>query len=217
MLGHFASKAREHPARFFLLLVGVSTAVFIPMLAIFGAMSWTSVGPFQFQTARLFHYAVYFLAGIGVGAYGIERGLLALDGLLARHWLRWTIASLVVFALSVVFMLIVITKGATMSPVLLNTVGGLAYAVTCGAISFAFLALFVRFATRRRWIYDSLSENEYGMYLIHYMFVSWLQLAILSAPLPAVAKGLLVFAGVLLLSWSASASIRRIPAVARIV
>jgi hypothetical protein len=217
MLGHFASKAREHPARFFLLLVGVSTAVFIPMLAIFGAMSWTSVGPFQFQTARLFHYAVYFLAGIGVGAYGIERGLLALDGLLARHWLRWTIASLVVFALSVVFMLIVITKGATMSPVLLNTVGGLAYAVTCGAISFAFLALFVRFATRRRWIYDSLSENEYGMYLIHYMFVSWLQLAILSAPLPAVAKGLLVFAGVLLLSWSTSASLRRIPAVARIV
>jgi hypothetical protein len=47
--------------------------------------------------------------------------------------------------------------------------------------------------------------------------VSWLQLAILSAPLPAIAKGLLVFAGVLLLSWSTSASLRRIPAVARIV
>src|ERR1700676_2540684 len=77
MLGRLASNAREHPARFFLLLVTISTLVFIPMLAIFGAMSWTTVGPFQFQTARLFHYAVYFLAGIGVGAYGIERGLLA--------------------------------------------------------------------------------------------------------------------------------------------
>ena len=217
MIGRLASNAREHPARFFLLLVTISTAVFIPMLAIFGAMSWTSVGPFQFQTARLFHYAVYFLAGIGVGAYGIERGLLAPDGLLARHWLRWTIASLVVFALSVVFMLIVITKGATMSPVLLNTVGGLAYAVTCGAISFAFLALFVRFATRRRWIYDSLSENEYGMYLIHYMFVSWLQLAILSSSMPAIEKGILVFAGVLVLSWGSSAALRRIPGVSRIV
>ena len=118
MLGRLASNAREHPARFFLLLVTISAAVFIPMLAIFGAMAWTSVGPFQFQTARLFHYAVYFLAGIGVGAYGIERGLLAPDGLLARHWLRWTIACLVVFSMSVVFMLIVITKGATMSPVL---------------------------------------------------------------------------------------------------
>jgi Acyltransferase family len=217
MLGRLASKAREHPARFFMLLVTASAAVFIPMLAIFGAMAWTSIGPFQFQTARLFHYAVYFLAGIGVGAYGIERGLLAPDGILARHWLRWTIWMLVAFAVSVVFMLIVISKGATMSPILLNTVGGAMFALTCASISFAVLALFLRFATRRRWIYDSLSDNEYGMYLIHYMFVSWLQLAILNAPLPAIAKGLIVFAGVLLLSWITSASLRRIPAVARIV
>ena len=216
-IGRLASNAREHPARFFLLLVTASAAAFIPMLAIFGAMAWTSVGPFQFQTARLFHYAVYFLAGIGVGAYGIDRGLLAPDGILARHWLRWTIGMLVAFAASVVFMVIAISKGAAMSPIILNTVGGAMFAVTCGAISFAFLALFVRFATRRRWIWDSLSDNEYGMYLVHYMFVSWLQLAILSSPLPAIAKGVLVFAGVLLLSWGASATCRRIPAVSRIV
>ena len=216
-IGRFASNARERPVRFFLLLVTASAAVFIPMLAIFGAMDWTSVGPFQFQTARLFHYAVYFLAGIGVGADGIDRGLLAPDGVLARHWLRWSIGMLVAFAVSVVFMLIVISKGAAMSPIVLNAVGGAMFAVTCGAISFAFLAMFVRFATRRRWIWDSLSDNEYGMYLIHYMFVSWLQLAILSSSLPAIAKGLLVFAGVLLLSWGTSATIRRIPAVSRIV
>ena len=216
-IGRLASNAREHPVRFFLLLVMASAAVFIPMLAIFGAMDWTSIGPFQFQTARLFHYAVYFLAGIGVGAYGIDRGLLASDGILARHWLRWTIGMLVAFAVSVVFMLIVISKGAAMSPIVLNTVGGAMFVVTCGAISFAFLALFVRFATRRRRIWDSLSDNEYGMYLIHYMFVSWLQLAILSSPLPAIEKGALVFAGVLLLSWGTSATIRRIPTVSRIV
>jgi Acyltransferase family len=216
-IGRLASNAREHPVRFFLLLVTASAAVFIPMLAIFGAMDWTSIGPFQFQTARLFHYAVYFLAGIGVGAYGIDRGLLAPDGILARHWLRWTIGMLVAFAVSVVFMLIVISKGAAMSPIVLNAVGGAMFAVTCGAISFAFLALFVRFATRRRWIWDSLSDNEYGMYLIHYMFVSWLQFAILSSSLPAIEKGALVFAGVLLLSWGTSATIRRIPAVSRIV
>ena len=217
VLGRLTSNARQHPVRFFLLLVIASAAVFIPMLAIFGAMAWTSVGPFQFQTARLFHYAVYFLAGIGVGAYGIDRGLLAPDGILARHWMRWTIAMLVAFAVSVVFMLVVISKGATMSPMVLNTVGGAMFALTCGAISFSFLALFVRFATRRRWIWDSLSDNEYGMYLIHYMFVSWLQFAILSASLPAIEKGLLVFAGVLLLSWATSATIRRIPGVAKIV
>jgi len=217
MLGRLVSNAREHPVRFFLLLLGASAAAYDAMVNIFGPMVWTSVGPFQFQTARLFHYAVYFLAGIGVGAYGIERGLLAPDGILARHWMRWTIGMLVGFAVSAVFLLIAITKGATMSPILLNTVGGALFTVTCAAISFSFMALFVRFARRRVWIFDSLSDNEYGMYLIHYMFVSWLQLAILGAPLPAVAKGLLVFAGVLLLSWSTSASLRRIPAVSRVV
>ena len=80
MLGRLASKAREHPVRFFLLLVAASAAAYIPMALIFGPADWTSIGPFQFQTARLFHYAVYFLTGIGVGAYGIERGLLAPDG-----------------------------------------------------------------------------------------------------------------------------------------
>src|SRR5215469_6379957 len=82
ILGRRAANAREHPTRLFLLLVAASLAAFIPMTAIFGPAKWTSVGPFQFQTARLFHYAVYFFAGIGVGAYDIESGLLASDGVL---------------------------------------------------------------------------------------------------------------------------------------
>jgi hypothetical protein len=216
-LGGLASKAREHPVRFFLLLVAASAAVFVPMSGIFGPMDWTSVGPFQFQTARLFHYAVYFLAGIGVGAYGIERGLLAPDGKLARHWGRWTVWMVVAFVSSVVFFLIVISKKGAISTNTANLIGGAFYVLACGSISFAFLALFVRFATRRRWIYDSLSDNEYGMYLIHYMFVSWLQLAMLGSSLPAIEKGILVFAGVLLLSWGTSAAARSIPGVSRIV
>ena len=123
----------------------------------------------------------------------------------------------IAFLLSVVILLIAFSKGAAMSPIVLSIAGGVAFAMTCGASSLAFMALFVRFATRRRWIFDSLSENEYGMYLIHYMFVSWLQLAILSAPFSAIEKGALVFAGVLLLSWGTSATIRKIPGVARIV
>jgi hypothetical protein len=216
-LGRLASNAREHPVRFFLLLVGASAAAYLPMVLIFGPADWTSVGPFQFQTARLFHYLVYFLAGIGVGAYGIERGLLAPDGKLARHWGRWTAWMVVAFLSSVVFFLVAISKNSIMSMTTANLVGSAFYALACASISFAFLALFVRFATRRRWIWDSLSENEYGMYLIHYMFVSWLQLAILGSELPAIEKGFLVFAGVLLLSWGTSAAVRSIPGVSRIV
>jgi len=55
------------------------------------------------------------------------------------------------------------------------------------------------------------------MYLIHYLFVVWLQFALLGIAVPGVLKGAVVFAAALALSWSASALLRRIPAVAQII
>jgi surface polysaccharide O-acyltransferase-like enzyme len=64
---------------------------------------------------------------------------------------------------------------------------------------------------------DSLRDNAYGMYLIHYAFVSWLQYALLKATLPAIAKGSVGFLATLALSWSVTAVLRRIPAVAELI
>jgi hypothetical protein len=216
-LSRLAKNAREHPVRFFAMFVAASMAAYLPMVAVFGPARWTSIGPFQFQTARLFHYAVYFLAGIGVGAYGVDRGLLAPDGKLARHWGRWTLAMLVIFGANIALMLMATSRHSALSPGAANLIGGFVFALTCGAISFAFLALFVRFVTRRNSIFDSLSDNEYGMYLIHYMFVSWLQMALLAMALGPITKAVAVFSGVLLLSWGTSAGLRRLPAIGRIV
>jgi hypothetical protein len=216
-LSSLAENAREHPGRFFAMFVAASMAAYVPMVAVFGPAAWTSIGPFQFQTARLFHYAVYFFAGIGVGAYGIDRGLLAPDGELARHWGRWTLAMLVIFAASTALAVIAMSRRSVLSPGVADAIGGLVFALTCGAISFAFLALFVRFVTRRNPIFDSLSDNEYGMYLIHYMFVSWLQMALLAVALGPITKTIAVFSGALLLSWGTSAGLRRVPAIGRIV
>jgi len=214
-LSRLADNAREHPVRFFAMFVAAAMAAYVPMVAVFGPAAWTSIGPLQFQTPRLFHYAIYFFAGIGVGAYGIDRGLLAPDGKLARHWGRWTLAMLVIFAGSIAFTLMSSRSG--LSPGAAKVIGGFVFALTSGAISFAFLALFVRFITRRNSIFDSLSDNEYGMYLIHYMFVSWLQMALLAVALGPITKALAVFSGVLLLSWATSAALRRVPAIGRIV
>jgi surface polysaccharide O-acyltransferase-like enzyme len=192
-------------------------AAYVPMVSVFGPLAWTSIGAFQFQTARLFHYAVYFFAGIGVGAYGIDRGLLAPDGKLARHWGRWALTMLVIVVATIALTLMAVSRRSTPSPGAANVIGGFVFALTCGAISFAFLALFVRFITRRNAIFDSLSDNEYGMYLIHYMFVSWLQMALLGIALGPITKAGAVFSGVLLLSWGTSAGLRRVPAIGRIV
>ena len=62
-------------------LVGISAAGYIPLAMKFNSLSWAQFGPFVFQTSRLLHYLVYFLMGIAVGAYGIERAGAALAAL----------------------------------------------------------------------------------------------------------------------------------------
>jgi surface polysaccharide O-acyltransferase-like enzyme len=89
--------------------------------------------------------------------------------------------------------------------------------VTCGLLVFGFTALFLRFATRRSGVMDSLTANAYGIYIVHYAFVTWLQFGFLGIDLPAVAKGTLVFVAALALSWSTVALLRRVPSVARVI
>jgi len=52
---------------------------------------------------------------------------------------------------------------------------------------------------------------------VHYVFVIWLQYLLLGVALFAIAKGLLVFAAALLLSWATTAAVCRIPIGARLM
>ena len=213
-LGRLLSSPSRRPIAFFAILVGISAAAYIPLALVFNPFRWTQFGPFFFQTSRILHYLVYFLIGVGVGASSLERGLLARDGTLARRWSLWTGAALFVFGLARAVFIAAIS--AHDSPYLWGALGGFTFTLSCAATSMAFLALFVRFAKPRK-IFDSLRENAYGIYLIHYAFVSWLQYALLKTQLSAIEKGFIVFVGTLVLSWIAIAAIRRVPAVARVI
>ena len=213
-LGRLAARVGSRPALFFGLLVGVSAAAYIPMALAFTPFAWATFGPFAFQTSRILFYAVYFFAGIAVGAR-LQQGLLAADGRLARRWPLWLLAALGAFGTSVVVAILIMTRHAG-SPSW-GIAGGIAFALSCAASSFAFLALFVRFAGRRVPVLDSLRDNAYGIYLVHYAFVSWLQLWLLKASLPGLAKGVVVTLGALALSWAATHALRRLPGVARVI
>jgi peptidoglycan/LPS O-acetylase OafA/YrhL len=214
-IGRIFVGGEAKPFRFFLKLVALSCFLYIPMELAFNAFAWASFGPFFVQTARTLHYLLYFAVGVGVGATGFERGLLAPEGKLARRWYLWAIAALVAFAFSAGMGIAAITVHAGSRP--WEIASDFGFVLSCAASSFVFLAVFVRFARKPNALGNSFSNNAYGIYLVHYAFVSWLQYSLLKSSLPAIAKASLVIAAATLLSWATVATLRRIPAVARVV
>jgi hypothetical protein len=210
---------RQRPAAVFAALLLVSAAVYLPLRAVFGSESWAVFGPFSIQSSRALHYLVYFLGGVAIGQCGVDRGILARDGRLARRWLLWITAALGLFGLYVALLAALLAHGYArgLPPLATNMIFGFGFVLCCGAISFAMLALFRRFANTPTPALTSLSRNAYGIYLVHYGFVMWLQYALLPAALPAAAKAGVVLSVALAASWATTAALRRIPAVGRVI
>jgi hypothetical protein len=208
----------ERPARAFLALLLASALLYLPTATIVDPLHWSAFGPFFVQTARVPLYLLYFVAGAGLGALGTDRGLLSGDGKLARRWLLWAnTAPLAFFFLIAVFLVLLgaLQNGAAPGLTLLCN---FAFVLTCATTSFALLALFVRKlrgGPNRFW--DGLSANAFGIYVLHYPIVAWLQYALLGAPLPGVAKALIAIVGGLGASWLAVAGLRRFGWVERII
>ena len=215
-LGRLTASANAKPLALFGKLLAVSAAAYIPLVLIFGVSDWLQFGPFSIQASRILHYAVYFAAGIGVGAIGLANGLLAPDGALQHRWGRWAALAPIAFILVIAGTIASYVLKSPESPAW-EIVNGLAYVLCCAAASFALMAAFVHFARKRSAVWDSLAANAYGMYLIHYVFVTWIQFALLPSNLPGLSKGVLVFASVLALSWGSVALLRRIPVVGRLL
>ncbi len=214
-LARIVVPAKNRPFRLFTQLVMMSALAYVPLSLLVDPMYWSAFGPFFFQTSRILHYFVYFMAGIAIGAYGLDRGFLADNGELARRWGRWTLGAAVTFAFAMT--VYGFAFAAQTQQRLWTTYGGLAFVFSCAASSFACMAIFVHFTRRSNAIWDSLTRNAYGIYLVHYAFVSWLQYGLLKFALPGVVKGLVVIAAASLLSWATTAALRRIPAVARVI
>jgi glucan biosynthesis protein C len=215
-LGKLAASSRTDPVRFIVILVAASALAYVPLALFYSPWAWFQFGAFAFQWCRPLHYAVYFFAGAAVGAYGLDRGLLATDGALVRRWPIALAAAVAGLALWVTPTALIMENGNA-GPFWLQLAANLGFVVCCASGCLSVMAICIRFATgRRRWL-DSLSASAYGMYLVHYPFVVWMQYALLNAPLPAIAKAAIVFAVTVTLSWATVAALRNIPLGARLV
>jgi len=217
-LGEILGRLGERPLAFFALFAGASVLVYVPMASVFNPMIWFEWGPFTVQTSRLLLYCLYFVFGIGVGAAGVDRGLLAPDGRLARRWPAWVAAGLLTFFVLMAVAVAVFAQMAegAVDPGLVLTANFL-FAISSAASSLMFLALFVRFGQRGGAIGRSLARNAFGIYLVHYVFVTWVQYSLLGVEAGGLAKAAMAVVGGILLSWAGSSLVRRVPGVARVI
>jgi len=197
----------DNPLIFVLVLFGLSIAVYISMSNAFGPSAWKGFGPFQMQISRVFVYLLYFLAGVAIGSRRLDRGAFRSDGPIAKYWWAWVLAGAASYAgLTWIF-----TANPT-SPLVRYV-----FLAEMALMVMALTAVFVRFGRRSVRVLNSLSANSYGIYIIHYLVIIWLQYAVLRANLAVGVKFAIVFFGGLALCWGSIAALRRITAVARII
>jgi len=208
-LGSLSSTADRRPGRYFVGLTAAAALAYIPPALAFTPWLWSEHGPLALQFCRPLLYAVFYFAGLGVGAYGLERGLLAVRGRLARRWGLWLAGATATFILWMGLTSLTLNTAAP-APLVLRLAVNLSFAVACTAGCFGLIAACLRFGATRSPMLDLVSNNAFGMYLLHYVFVVWLQYALLGLALFAIAKAAMVFGGTLLLAWSATTALRSV-------
>jgi hypothetical protein len=217
-INRLSQQSFEQPAKFFLFLFAVTAVLYIPPLIYYTPNHWFGLGPFSVQASRVLLYATYFFFGAGVGAANLDRGVLSGDGRLARsHW-GWFVVTLVPYCLMWVMIYIKreILGNPNPQPDWYYAFYGLFLTAFSAAILFAILAFFL--GSKRPWnLLDRMQGDAYGMFLVHYPIVLWLQYWLFDYDLPAIVKATTAFVATVILSWAVTAALRKIPGATRVL
>jgi peptidoglycan/LPS O-acetylase OafA/YrhL len=212
MTGLKSSRTRspvlDNPLLFAATLIGLSFAAYLPMRIAFAPGQWGGTGPLWLEIVRAFWYLLYFGMGVAVGARGLNRGAFRSDGPFAKHWWAWLLAG----AGSYGFLTWIFS-----SPDLASKWGVYVFLIEAALVVLGLTALFLRVFRKPIRILDSLSRSSYGMYLLHYLVIIWLQYAVLRTSMAVGWKFAIVFVGGIAICWGATAALRRIPAVRKII
>jgi peptidoglycan/LPS O-acetylase OafA/YrhL len=220
-LGQFIYALRDRPLTAFAFFLVFTIIIYLPMRLMFGDTSWLVPGhyPLPIQTSRILLYAGYFFAGVGVGAVGLRAGVLAANGPLARRWMVWLGFALAAYG---AILLLVYAHHSPLvdlnsPPLWWHTAYGLAFATFSAAMTFTVPAVFVRFERASFALLDAMQPSAYGIYLLHFIPLIWLQYVVYDPAFPAFVKFAIVFAGTLSISWALTVLLRKVPAAARMI
>jgi surface polysaccharide O-acyltransferase-like enzyme len=220
-LGRLVDGVRDKPMTAFAVFVLFSILIYLPLRVSIGESHWSTLGhyPVFIQTSRAPLYAGYFLAGLAAGAAGLRKGVLDEDGAIAKAWRTWLAVALAGYA--AILLLVTIHRSGMIDlrspPLWWHTAYGVAFALFGAAMTFTVPAVFLRSAKVPFRFLDAMQKQAYGIYLLHFIPLIWLQYLISDPPLPAFLKSAIVFTGTLSASWLATMGLRRIPLIARMI
>ena len=217
-INRLSQQSFDQPARFFLFLLAVTVITYIPALLWFGPNRWFEFGPFDVQASRVLLYASYFFIGAGIGAAHFDQGVLSDDGRLAKSSWGWLVVTLIPYCLLWVMIYIkrAILGNPSPQPDWYHAIYGFFFVAFSAAILFTILGYFLR--SRRLWIVlDRMQGDAYGMFLVHYPIVLWLQYWLFDYDLPAVVKATIAFVLTVALSWAVTAALRKIPGATKVL
>jgi peptidoglycan/LPS O-acetylase OafA/YrhL len=64
---------------------------------------------------------------------------------------------------------------------------------------------------------DRMQGDAYGIFLVHYPIVLWLQYWLFDYDLPAIVKATIAFVLTVILSWGVTAALRKIPGASHVL
>ena len=192
---------------FVAVLIGLSFAAYLPMRTAFAPGQWAGIGPFRMEIVRVFVYLLYFGMGVAVGARGLARSAFRADGSFAKYWCAWLLGGAGAYG--------ALTWIYSSAPT--SAWGKYVFLLEMGLVVLGLTALFLRVFRKPVRILDGLSRNSYGMYLLHYLVIIWLQYAVLRTSLHVGVKFAIVFCGGVALCWGATAALRRICLVRKVI
>jgi len=219
--GRLVFTLRKRPVTAFVAFAIVSIVSYLPMHLAFGDGAWFEPGhyPFPIQTSRILLYPAYFFTGVAIGVVGLRAGILAENGEIAKRWLVW-------LAMAVLFygaMLLLIyahhnwIENFASPPLWWRTAYGFNFAMFSAAMAFTVPATSLRLSGSSLRFLDAMQPQAYGIYLLHYVFIIWLQYVVYDPAFPAAIKAAIVFTGTLAGSWTLTVLLRKIPFVARMI
>ncbi|CAL76458.1 Putative membrane protein [Bradyrhizobium sp. ORS 278] len=221
VLGRLAGILQRAPMAGFLTFLAIANAAYLPPHLGFGDGLWFMPGhfPLPLQASRALLYPTFFVAGVAIGAANLRTGPFAADGPLVQRWSIWFALSYGCYAM-ILFLAYAHHNWIAdfdSPPLWWRAAYGSAVASFCASMAFGVPTFFLRWARAPLALMDRMQPSAYGIYLLHFLPLLWLQYLVFDPAWPAPVKFAIVLVGTLAVSWGAAALLRRVPLVKRII